>query len=74
MTSLKDTLNMVGEEIKCSPPSTLRVYASNARLNAQLHPDQRQFYLDQAAKYDRMAYSRSWLWAEYRRQCLELDE
>lgn len=72
--SLKQAVTRVDEDVRCSPPNTLRIYASNARLNAQLHPDQRQFYLDLAARYDRMAYSRAWLWAEYRRQCLELDE
>lgn len=72
--SLKDSVDTVDENVRCTPPHTLRIYAMNARLEANRRHQERQFYNDLADRYDRMAAARIGLWAEYSRQCLELEE
>ena len=63
--SLKEAFENNDKKIRCYPPYTLRIFAITEESNGRK---------ELAEKYKRMAYAREYLWQEYCRKCLELEE
>ncbi|RKZ95080.1 MAG: hypothetical protein DRQ40_04485 [Gammaproteobacteria bacterium] len=75
MNSLKKSFNAADEGMRCAPPYALRIHAQSARQQVGHGiTDLRDFHLELAALYDRMADAREEYWAEYKRKCLDLEE
>lgn len=66
--------NSVKELMKTATPSELRRAALSSENSAIKYPLHKEFYINLAEKYKRMAYSREWLWEEYCKKCKELEE
>lgn len=65
MGGLKEAFEDVRRQIRCYTPLQLRKFAQVESSNGN-H--------EMARKYERMAYAREWIWKEYCKKCLELDE